>query len=116
MSNPAPRQRTIERNIAHYRRKRDLMLELLERHFPPQVRWNRPAGGFFLFVHLPEGLDATELLAAAVERQVAFVAGAAFFIDGSGRNTLRLSYSQAPEADIAAAVQVLGELIRQRLP
>ncbi len=108
-------RRSIERGVAHYRRKRDVMLELLERHFPEEVRWNRPAGGFFIFVHLPQDMESSSLLSEAVAHDVAFVSGEPFFVDGRGRNTLRLSYSQASEADIEMAVKVLGRLIKKRL-
>jgi 2-aminoadipate transaminase len=107
--------KTINHNIKHYRRKRDYMLQQLKKHFPRKVKWNRPAGGFFIFVRLPEYLNATELLTEAVDSNVAFVAGAPFYIDGSGQNTFRLSYSQASKADIAAGVKALGAMIKQRL-
>jgi 2-aminoadipate transaminase len=104
----------IEKNIRHYRKKRDVLLEALERHFPDTLRWNRPDGGFFVFVHLPGGMDGEELLSHAVNRKVAFVAGAPFYIDGSGRNTFRLSYAQSGEDDMRKAVAVLGHLIKER--
>ena len=105
----------IQTNVAHYRAKRDLMLELLERHFPEEVTWNRPEGGFFVFVHLPEKWDAGELFREAVHKDVAFVTGQPFFVDGSGHNTLRLSYSQARPEDIEAAVKEIGALMKERI-
>ncbi len=91
------------------------MLKQLETHFPEQVQWNRPAGGFFIFVRLPQAMDASELLTEAIEHNVAFVAGEPFFIDHSGTHTFRLSYSQSGESVIAAAVAELGQLIKKRL-
>ncbi|MGD9180089.1 MAG: PLP-dependent aminotransferase family protein [Desulfobacterales bacterium] len=108
-------EKRIELNNQYYKRKRDLMLEQLEVHFPEEVQWNHPAGGFFIFVKLPDMIDATELLADAVKHKVAFVAGAPFFIDRSGTNTFRLSYSQSSESVIEAAVAELGKLIKKRL-
>lgn len=105
----------IKTNIVHYRAKRDFMLEQLECHFPEEVTWNRPQGGFFVFVHLPEEWDAGELFENAVKKNVAFVTGRPFFVDGSGRNTFRLSYSQAALEDIEAAVGAIGALIKDRL-
>jgi 2-aminoadipate transaminase len=107
--------RGIEKNRAHYRRKRDLMLRLVEQHFPPQLSWTNPAGGFFIFVTLPESLDGDELLTEALEHQVAFVSGSAFFVDGSGKNSFRLSYSQASCEDIEAAIPTLAALIKRRV-
>ena len=108
-------EKQIEKNNRHYKRKRDFMLEQLKMHFPAEVQWNRPAGGFFIFVNLPAAMDASELLADAIKNNVAFVAGSPFFIDHSGTHTFRLSYSQSSEAVIEAAVAELGKLIKKRL-
>lgn len=106
---------SIAHNRIHYQAKRDVMLQQLDLHFPKQVSWNRPSGGFFVFMRLPEGLDAQELLNEALEQDVAFVAGGPFFVDDSGENSLRLSYAQASEEDIEVAVARLGRLLRRRL-
>ena len=107
--------RAVKRNIAYYRIKRDLMLELITRHFPEQISWTRPAGGFFTFVTLPEAINSDDLLADALKHKVAFVSGSAFYVDDSGRNTFRLSYSQASAEDMRAAIPILGQLIDDRL-
>jgi DNA-binding transcriptional MocR family regulator len=91
------------------------IFEQMARYFPPQVSWNRPQGGFFIFVHLPQNLDAGELFQQAVGRKVAFVTGRSFFVDGSGHNTLRLSFAQAGKADIKFAVREIGNLIKDRM-
>ena len=108
-------QKGIERNRSHYRHKRDLMLGLMNAHFPKEVRWTRPAGGFFTFVTLPAELSGDDLLLDALDEKIAYVSGSAFYVDGSGRNTFRLSFSQASPEDIEAAVPRLGELISTRL-
>jgi 2-aminoadipate transaminase len=109
----------LEQGIArikkHYHLKRDFILQQLEKHFPKKVTWNHPAGGFFIFVSLPKNLNAMDLLTEALDHNVAFVAGAPFFVDGSGQNTLRLSYSQASKEDIEIAVASLGQLIKEQL-
>ena len=104
-------QQGIERNRSHYRNKRDLMLGLMSTHFPKEVRWTKPEGGFFTFVTLPTDLSGDDLLLKALEEKIAFVSGSAFFVDGSGRNTFRLSFSQASTDDIESAIPQLGELI-----
>jgi 2-aminoadipate transaminase len=106
----------IQNNISFYRAKRDFMLEQMERYFPAEVSWNRPQGGFFIFVSLPAHVDAAELFRRAVERNVAFVTGQPFFVDGSGHNTFRLSYAQSGNDDTAIAIRVLGKLIKDSLP
>lgn len=105
----------IQNNISYYREKRDFMLEHMKRFFPGEVSWNRPQGGFFIFVHLPPGMDAAKLFHQAVSRKVAFVTGQPFFVDGSGHNTLRLSFAQASQIDIKFAIRELGSLIKASL-
>jgi 2-aminoadipate transaminase len=107
--------RQIQKNITFYRSKRDYMLEQMQRHFPPEVSWNRPRGGFFIFVHLPSHLDAGHLFQRAVEHKVAFITGQPFYSDGSGRNTFRLSYAQSEKEGIKFAIQVIGDLIKDSL-
>jgi len=97
--------------VAIYRARRDTMLEALARHFPPEARWTVPAGGFYVWVTLPEYFDTQAMLAAAVERRVAYVPGTAFYPDGSGGNRLRLAFCYPTEADIAEGVRRLGELL-----
>ena len=88
------------------------MLDLMDRYFPEEVSWNRPGGGFFIFVQLPGGMDAADLFRQAVDENVAFVTGQPFFVDGSGHNTLRLSYAQATYQDIEYAIRKIGNLIK----
>ncbi|WP_420411899.1 PLP-dependent aminotransferase family protein [Roseibium sp.] len=95
-----------------YRERRDAMLTALENHMPFGTRWTRPEGGMFVWVELPEGIDAAALLKTAVEEaKVAFVPGKAFFADGSGTNTLRLSFSATPPEKITEGISRLGEML-----
>ena len=97
---------------AHYRARRDAMLAALETCMPAGVTWTRPGGGLFVWACLPDGMDAARLLERSVrEARVAFVPGAAFFHDGRGRNTMRLSYSLADEDEIATGIARLARLI-----
>lgn len=99
-----------------YRLQRDAMLAGLERHMPPGATWTRPEGGMFVWLTLPGGLDAQTLLRAAMlEEKVLFVPGAPFFTDGSGRDTVRLSFSLAPPDQIGAGIERLGRAIRRCL-
>ena len=107
--------RQIQENIEFYSAKRDFMLAQMDRHFPREATWSRPRGGFFIFVKLPISMDAGELFQRAVDRNVAFVTGQPFFVDGSGHNTFRLSYSQAGKKDIEAAIREIGNLIKDGL-
>lgn len=99
-----------------YRARRDAMLEALQAHMPDGVSWTKPEGGMFIWVTLPATLDGADLLKQSLESErVAFVPGHAFFADGSGRNTLRLSYSTSTEGKIAEGIERLGQLITRAL-
>lgn len=104
----------VERARAHYARRRNAMIAALEAHMPAGVSWTRPEGGLFIWLTLPEKNDSAELLKRAVDEiGVAFVPGVAFFPDGRGQNTARLSYSLPPEVTIREGIARLGALIRQ---
>jgi len=97
-----------------YRARRDAMLVALAAEMPPGVAWTRPQGGMFIWLTLPEGIDAAALLQRAIaEARIAFVPGRAFHADGSGANTLRLNFSLADAARITDGVARLGALLRR---
>jgi 2-aminoadipate transaminase len=93
----------------------EAMLGALERHMPDGVSWNRPEGGMFIWVTLPEHIDAMALLDAAIAQNVAFVPGAPFYAGDAVRNTLRLSFVTVPPARIEEGVTRLGALLRERV-
>jgi len=96
-----------------YRHRRDKMLEALAKYMPENTSWTKPEGGMFVWVTLPEGMDGAALLAASIDSEkVAFVPGRAFYADGTGANTLRLSYSCANDEMIDEGIKRLGRLIR----
>lgn len=99
----------------HYRDHRDAMLEAMDEYFPEGVTWNRPKGGMFLWVTLPEHMKAMDVLTAAVEHDVAFVPGDPFFADGSGKNTFRLSYSKPSSDTIREGIRRLGQVLHEQL-
>ena len=98
---------------ALYKHQRDAMLEALQREMAGlQVEWNSPEGGMFLWLRLPEGMNAIELLPLAVERNVAFVPGAAFYASDADPRTLRLSFVTASSAQINTGITALATAIR----
>jgi DNA-binding transcriptional MocR family regulator len=99
-----------------YKERRDHMLAALERHMPAGISWSRPEGGMFLWLQLPETMDAAELLQRAVsEQNVAFVPGHAFFADGSGRNCLRLNFTSCGPEKIEQGISRLGAMLADRV-
>ena len=95
-----------------YRPKRDAMLAALARHMPEGASWSRPDGGMFIWLNAPPQIDAKALLPRAVEEAgVAYVPGGAFFHDGGGANTMRLSFSLPSVDQIEAGIARLGALM-----
>jgi 2-aminoadipate transaminase len=94
-----------------YRRKAERMLAALERFMPSDARWTSPQGGFFSWLTMPPGVDATKLAARAVERGVAIVPGSLFYPDGRGRENVRLSFSLVDEAVIDDGIERLASLM-----
>ncbi|ABM34977.1 PLP-dependent aminotransferase family protein [Paracidovorax citrulli] len=102
---------------ALYKQQRDAMLSAMDREMQGLgVTWNRPDGGMFLWARLPEGMSALDLLPEAVERNVAFVPGAAFYADNADARTLRLSFVTASAQQIQDGIAALAAAIRARLP
>ncbi|AVW93174.1 PLP-dependent aminotransferase family protein [Celeribacter baekdonensis] len=91
------------------------MLTSLKAHMPEGVSWTEPAGGMFVWVTLPTGMDGAELLKQALNSNVAFVPGAAFFADGSNTNTLRLNFSMSPAGKIEEGIARLAQVIRAQM-
>lgn len=101
---------------ALYKRQRDAMLTALEREMQGLgVSFNKPAGGMFLWLRLPEGLDAVALLPQAVERGVAFVPGMPFYAGAGDARTLRLSFVTASAEEIDTAIAALADAVREQL-
>ncbi|RAM62531.1 2-aminoadipate aminotransferase [Herbaspirillum rubrisubalbicans] len=92
------------------------MLDALQQYFPASCSWSKPEGGMFIWVTLPEHIDAGALLNEAVEQEkVAFVPGAPFYANVAQKNTLRLSFVTVPPEQIRAGVERLGKLIAAKL-
>jgi DNA-binding transcriptional MocR family regulator len=101
---------------AAYSHRRNCMLAALEKYMPEGTSWTKPEGGMFIWVTLPKGMDGAELLAKSLESaKVAFVPGKAFFADGSGANTFRVSFSCANETMIDEGISRLGKLIASEI-
>ncbi|MDA8234270.1 MAG: PLP-dependent aminotransferase family protein [Clostridia bacterium] len=100
----------VEKICATYKAKRDAMLAAMDKHFPKSVTWTKPEGGLFIWCTLPEGLVSTELLKEAVEKQVAFIPGAPFYLNGQGQNMLRLNFSNSEMASIEEGIRRIGEV------
>jgi 2-aminoadipate transaminase len=98
---------------AVYKERRDVMLEMMEEMFPPEVSWTRPQGGMFLWGILPEKMDAADVLRVALERKVAFVPGASFHAAGGGANTMRINFSYSHPDVIREGITRLGLTLKE---
>ena len=105
----------LEKTIALYKGKRDLLLSLLEKHMPEGVRWTHPEGGLFLFLSMPEGFDAVKFYDKALDASVAYVAGEFFYPDRGGKNTMRMSFSFMTAEKITEGVKLLASLLADEL-
>ena len=100
---------------ALYKAQCEAMLAALARHMPDGVRWNTPRGGMFLWAELPRGMNASTILARAVELNVAFVPGAPFYAAAPVIEALRLAFVTVPPARIEEGVERLAGVIRAAL-
>jgi len=101
----------IQNIVAHYRKRRDTMVDAIEEYFPKHVAYEKPSGGLFLWVTVPEGIDTKVLLEKAVEQGVAYVPGASFYPNGLVKNTMRLNFSNMGEEKIVEGIRILGKLL-----
>lgn len=106
----------LDAHIVHlrdvYRERRDAMLDALGREMPAGVDWTEPQGGMFIWLTLPEGVDARAMLGEAARESVVYVPGAAFHVDGNGTAALRLNFTNSTVETIQEGVERLGAVVR----
>lgn len=100
-----------------YHAKRNAMTNALENYMPKNegIRWTKPDGGLFVWAWMPEGIDTKDMLKRAIENKVAYVPGAAFFVDDTGHNTMRLSFSSSMPAEIDEGIRRLAEVVKAEI-
>jgi len=109
-------QRNFTKIRALYKTKRDKMLEALETYFPEGCKWTTPIGGLFIFAWVPERVNTKELIQDCIKKyKVAYVPGQSFFVNGSGKNTMRLNFSYPSIDEIEEGMKRLGQAIKERL-
>ncbi len=101
--------------IEQYHKKRDNMINAFKEYMPEGVKWTEPEGGLFLFLTLPENMDAEILFKKAIEKNVAFVLGSVFHCNGSGKNTMRINFSYMPMDKTTEGVKRLAEVIKEEM-
>jgi 2-aminoadipate transaminase len=98
-----------------YKKKRQLMLDALQKYMPKGVTWTKPEGGLFLWVRLPKKMSANDLFLKAIDNKVAYVIGSAFHCNGKGQNTMRLNFSYASDAQIDEGIKRLAKMIKENI-
>lgn len=101
----------VKKIIALYKTQADAMLAAMEKYFPPYVKYTKPEGGMFVWVTLPEGVNALDKFTEAMEKKVAFVPGNPFYTDRESVNTLRLNYTNATPETIEEGIKRLAEIL-----
>ena len=111
----------LERQVAAsqvvYERRARLTTDALAAHMPDGATWTTPAGGFYVWLTCPEGVDTVALSAAARAKKVAYVPGAPFYLEdaGVGANQIRLSYSRAADDLIDEGIRRIADVVKSAL-
>ena len=98
-----------------YKVRRDAMLESLDEYFPKEATWTKPGGGFYVLVNLPPEIDTKAMMPKAIVAKVAYVPGTAFYADGFGSWSMRLSYCHPTPERIREGVKALGHVVHQEM-
>ncbi|MDP8921917.1 MAG: aminotransferase class I/II-fold pyridoxal phosphate-dependent enzyme, partial [Chloroflexota bacterium] len=105
----------VDALISVYRDRRDVMLEALAEHFPAEATWTRPEGGLFVWATLPHYIDTTDLLARALQENVAFVPGRGAYLDARGGAEMRLNFSGVSDDEIREGIRRIGKVVREQV-
>lgn len=110
-------EKGLEKTIELYSNKRTIMLDSLKKEFAdmPDIRWTKPEGGLFLWLTLPEGSSTDDLFQKAVDENVAYVPGSAFFPENDNEQSMRLNFSYASEEQIVEGVKRLARVVRENI-
>ncbi len=98
-----------------YKPKRDMMINSIKKYFPKGYECNKPHGGMFAWVTLPEGIDTETMFLDAMKKKVAYVHGKAFHVDGGGERSIRLNFSYSSNEKIKEGIRRLGLVIHEKL-
>lgn len=105
----------VAKIVEVYGKRRDLMYNTMKEEFPEEVKFAKPTGGLFLWVELPEYMNAAELAQECLKENVAYVPGEGFYPDGNTKNTFRMNYSCMPEDKIVEGIKRLAKVIKANM-
>ena len=98
-----------------YKARRDAMLDSLDQYFPKSATWTKPGGGFYVWVTLPPEIDTKAMMPRAIVAKVAYVPGTAFYADGFGSWSMRLSYCHPTPERIREGIKALSSVVNEEL-
>ncbi len=100
-----------------HKQRRDVMIQCIDKYFPPQTKRVFPDGGLFTWVELPKSIDTSRLLKEANENKVHYIAGEGFFVEGKGKgkNCMRISFGNVTPEKIEIGIKRLGDLIKSKM-
>ena len=108
-------ERHIRKMRQQYQQNRDIMLGWIEQYFPANTRTSFPAGGFTLWIELPEKIDTVELNQRCLKKGASIAPGVLFSASGKYNHCLRLNYSAHPNESRENAVSLIGSLIKEMM-
>jgi len=108
-------EKNLKKTIQLYKEKKEGMMKAFDKYMPDCVSWTKPEGGLFLFVTLPEYMDAEKLFMKAIKEKVAFVIGSAFYCDGGGKNSMRINLSYMDKESNTEGVKRLAKVIESEI-
>ncbi|MDN5784289.1 MAG: PLP-dependent aminotransferase family protein [Corynebacterium casei] len=108
-------QSVVASNVQMYKGRAQALDAALKEFMPEGCSWRTPQGGFFIWVDVPQNIDTPSLLDEAMDEGILYIPGTAFFLDGRGRNSLRLAYSQVDEATLCEGARRLGAILQNAL-
>lgn len=98
-----------------YKERCELMIEMIKKYFPKEIKYTNPEGGMFLWLELPEGLDSDKILDEAVEAGVAYIPGESFFAQEGVKNTVRMNFTMVNDQQIRDGIKILGEVFSRHI-
>jgi len=100
-----------------YLKKRNFMVEMLEKHMPKRfdLRWTKPEGGLFLWISLPHYIDTSVMLSKAIDKKIAYVVGSAFYFDNPEQNSMRINFSYSSLEQIEQGVKRLSAVVEEEI-
>ncbi len=106
-------EKHIEKIQLLYKEKCDAMIEHIKNDFPKCIKYTDPEGGMFMWLELPEGMDANSLLDKSIERGVAFIPGAPFYANDGAKNTIRLNFTVPSVEEIHKGMKIFSDLLKE---